>query len=111
MGADSWSEITTWRDWERLLTLINHVVVSRPGHDLEEYSAITDRVVDLRGVTDQRVQVDPLETKVFLTDIVMKDISATRIRELASVGEFARLTELVTEPVANYIRKYRIYQE
>src|SRR5262245_46321042 len=30
MGADSWSEITTWREWERLLTIINHIVVTRP---------------------------------------------------------------------------------
>src|SRR5688500_9928846 len=25
MGADSWSEITTWREWERLLKIINHI--------------------------------------------------------------------------------------
>src|SRR5688500_352642 len=24
MGADSWSEITTWREWEHLLGLVNH---------------------------------------------------------------------------------------
>src|SRR5688500_1616761 len=34
MGADSWSEITTWREWERLLTVVNHIVVTRPGYDL-----------------------------------------------------------------------------
>ncbi|MGZ8844779.1 MAG: nicotinate-nucleotide adenylyltransferase, partial [Pyrinomonadaceae bacterium] len=31
MGADSWSEITTWRDWRRLLTMCDHIVVTRPG--------------------------------------------------------------------------------
>src|SRR6185295_8018246 len=30
MGADSWSEIKTWRDWERLLKITNHIVVTRP---------------------------------------------------------------------------------
>ena len=33
MGADSWSEITTWREWERLLTMTNHIVVTRPGYE------------------------------------------------------------------------------
>jgi len=33
MGADSWSEITTWREWERLLTITNHIVVTRPGYE------------------------------------------------------------------------------
>ena len=31
MGADSWMEITSWREWERLLALSNHIVVTRPG--------------------------------------------------------------------------------
>ena len=46
MGADSWAEITTWREWERLLSMTNHIVVTRPGYDPEtahigalEYSA------------------------------------------------------------------------
>src|SRR6185436_7985459 len=34
MGADSWSEITTWREWQRLATLANLIVVTRPGHDI-----------------------------------------------------------------------------
>jgi len=51
MGADSWSEITTWRDWERLLTMTNHIVVARPGYDIaagENSSLLRDRIIDLR---------------------------------------------------------------
>src|SRR6185295_3779266 len=36
MCADSWSEITTWREWQRLLTTINHIVVTRPGHQVDQ---------------------------------------------------------------------------
>ena len=35
MGADSWSEIDTWREWKRLLTMTNHIVVTRPGYEPE----------------------------------------------------------------------------
>ena len=93
MGADSWSEITTWRDWERLLTMINHIVVTRPG-----YEASTPHV----GAVGERV--------VF-TDAVMMDVSATNIRRLASEGRYDELDRLLPGPVLEYIRKYGIYRE
>ena len=31
MGADSWMEITTWREWKTVLSLTDHIVVTRPG--------------------------------------------------------------------------------
>src|SRR5689334_6431668 len=51
MGADSWSEITTWREWERLLSMTNHIVVTRPGYEpvTTHVGAIAERVVDVRG--------------------------------------------------------------
>src|SRR5215211_6847139 len=86
MGADSWSEITTWREWERLLSTANHIVVTRPGYDpaATHVGAIGDRIVDLRdGKTPPRTLVGK---KIFFTDVVMKDVSATSIRRLASEG-------------------------
>jgi nicotinate-nucleotide adenylyltransferase len=92
MGADSWSEITTWRDWERLLKMTNHIVVTRPGYD---------------------VPAAPmgLGERVFFTDVVMTDISATNIRRLAREGRIDELKKWVPEAVVNYIKKYGIYRE
>jgi len=92
MGADSWSEITTWRDWERLLTMTNHIVVTRPGYEVPPAP---------RGTGD----------RIFFTDAVMKDISATNIRRLASAGRHEELKDLVPQTVANYIKKYQIYRD
>ena len=92
MGADSWSEIKTWREWERLLGMINHIVVTRPGYEVAAAPA-------------------ELKQRVFFTDAVMKDISATNIRRLASEGRTEELAKLVPEPVAEYIRKYQIYRD
>ena len=89
MGADSWAEITTWREWERLLTLINYIVVNRPGYE--------------RGTAHA--------PNVFFTDVVMNDASATNIRRLAREGRMEELTGFLTEPVLEYIKKYRIYRE
>ena len=111
MGADSWSEITTWREWERLLTMTNHIVVTRPGYEpvTSHVGAISERVVDLRG-SQSPVRIAGAK-QIFLTDVVMKDVSATNIRRLASEGRFGELTGLVPGPVLEYIKKYKIYRE
>jgi len=108
MGADSWSEITTWREWERLLTMTNHIVVTRPGYEptTKHVGAISERIVDARagrGAVGQK--------GIFFTDVVMNDVSATNIRRLASAGRTDELEKLVPGPVLEYIKKYGIYQE
>ena len=111
MGADSWSEIKTWQDWNRLLTMVNHIVVTRPGYDIDGPNEVRERIVDLR--VDKSVNSSFIEndTRIYLTDVVMRDVSATQIRSLAVERRFRELTQFVPESVANYIQKYAIYQE
>ncbi|HKU73732.1 MAG TPA: nicotinate-nucleotide adenylyltransferase [Pyrinomonadaceae bacterium] len=111
MGADSWSEITTWREWERLLTMTNHIVVTRPGYEplTTHVGAVGERIVDLRGLKISRKGAKA--QSIFFTDAVMKDVSATKIRRLASEGRFEELTDLLPGPVLEYIKKYGIYRE
>lgn len=115
MGADSWSEITTWREWERLLVLVNHIVVTRPGYeiDLEILPAeLRKRVVDLRGTSQQSKLISGGDEKrIFITDIVMRDVSSTDIRRAVRENKLDELSELVSRPVAKYIKKYELYRE
>jgi nicotinate-nucleotide adenylyltransferase len=114
MGADSWSELTTWREWQRLMTLANLIVVTRPGYEVfvaqadEETAA---RVVDVRGVTEARSlpALEPGALSVFITDAVMHDVSATQVRLAANSNE--DLGKLVPLEVADYIRKYGLYRK
>lgn len=92
MGADSWTEITTWRSWEKLTTLAHLIVVTRPGFKLE--------------VPDP----EPGSKQVFVSDVVMMDVSATQVREAAREGDREKLDKLVPLDVANYIRKYGLYR-
>jgi nicotinic acid mononucleotide adenylyltransferase len=110
MGADSWVEITTWRDWKRLLTMVNHIVVTRPGYELIGPAEVSDRIIDLRS-NDKQVVTDDQGKKIYLTDVVMKDVSATRVRALASKGLYDELVTLLSPTVVKYIEKYGIYQE
>jgi nicotinate-nucleotide adenylyltransferase len=109
MGADSWSEITTWLEWERLLSMTNHIVVTRPGYEpvRTHVGTISERIVDLRGGQSPRVERDP---KIYFTDVVMKDVSATNLRRLVGEGRIDELTGLVCGPVLEYIKKYGIYK-
>ena len=111
MGADSWSEITTWREWERLLTMTNHIVVTRPGYEpaLTHVGAVGERIVDLRGGVT-KATTSRRTPGIYFTDVVMKDVSATRIRQLAGEGRSDELTGLLPTPVLEYIKKYGIYK-
>lgn len=114
IGADSWSEITTWHDWQRLLKMVDLIVVTRPGYELSEKAPNgVGRVVDMRGKSSAEISaVLDIDSgpDVFLTDAVMMDISATAIRAAARAGDSQRLREMVPGPVANYIEKYELYQ-
>jgi nicotinate-nucleotide adenylyltransferase len=116
MGADSWSEITTWRNWERLVTMVNHIVVTRPGYDLDVKDVppvLASRIVDLRGPARNVPELagNSEDAKVFFTDAVMMDISATDIRAAACESDRERLRKLVPVPVAEYITKYGLYKD
>ena len=92
MGADSWSEITTWRDWEKLTTLANLIVVTRPGFKVET------------------PEPQPGKKDVLVSDAVMLDVSATDVRKAAREEDGKQLDKLVPLEVANYIRKYGLYR-
>jgi nicotinate-nucleotide adenylyltransferase len=116
MGADSWLEITTWREWERVLALSNHIVVVRPGYELSaEHVApeIRERIVDLRRIggegASQKIDSHD-DAKIYVTDAVNMDVSATMIRRAVREGRETDWINWVAPPVADYIRKYELYR-
>lgn len=116
MGADSWAEITTWREWERLLAMTNHIVVTRPGFEpaTTQVGEHAERIVDLRNslerVDNEAVPGSHIGNRIFFTDAVMNDASATNIRRLASEGRAHELDKLLPRAVLQYIEKYGIYR-
>ncbi len=115
MGADSWTEITSWREWEMLLALVNHIVVTRPGYQFSANDvgpAVAARVADLRGRTAKDVSqlIEPGGPKIFVTDAVMHDVSATAVRRAVRDKRVDDLGKLTPLAVAQYITKYRLYR-
>jgi len=111
MGADSWAEITTWFEWEKLLRMCDQIVVTRPGYDLVASPARP--ASDVRGKSEEDVSalIDAdSERQTYFTDAAILEVSATAIRAAARAGDSERLREAVPETVANYIEKYGLYR-
>ena len=115
MGMDSWMEITTWREWERVLSLVNHIVMTRPGYKWSTAHVpprIQERIVDLRGASPEEItrEIEHSEdTKIYVTNAVSIELSSTAIRKAVREGKGTELKNLVPPPVADYIKKYRLY--
>jgi len=114
MGADSWMDVRTWREWEKVLTITNIIVVSRPDVEIG-FSHVTEeirsRVVDLREKSEPGAMATGVrsgEPSIFITDTVNLDISATEIRRKIREND-PSWHEDVPPEVANYIEKYQIY--
>lgn len=90
VGADTWPEMSAWREPERLLSLVEVAVVDRPGAPQGPLAA---PFPDVRGV----VRVDGPSLP----------ISSTAIRDRVRRGLSVRY--LVTDSVADYIAERSLY--
>lgn len=111
MGADSWTDIKTWKQWDDVLKMTDHIVVSRPGYKLNiEHvtEEIRQRIVDLRGSQFDLERSERESESIYFTDSVFFDTSSSELREDLSDGELDREEDLPIE-VAKYIEKYNLY--
>ncbi|MDQ3799464.1 MAG: nicotinate-nucleotide adenylyltransferase [Acidobacteriota bacterium] len=123
MGADSWQDITTWREWEKVLTMTSVIVVTRPDYEIgfsHVTDAIRERIVDLRGNFNAKTQsgedakqktedrIPKTEDRIFITDAVQIDISATEIRRKIRDAAADR-HEFLPPEVIKYVEKYGLY--
>ena len=112
MGADSFQEIDTWREPERLLSSTDVIVITRPGNDVKS-SHLDDRfkctVVDLRErEAELKIPEGADDRRIYLTGYVNNSVSSTEIRRRVRDGE--SIEGLVPPRVADYINKYDLYR-
>lgn len=118
-GGDSLTEVKTWRESEKLLTSYNFVFATRPGtgpvvcKNVLPQKAVS-RVRNLTGLGIVRMRQKIADdnsrgNRIYIVDVDAPDISATRIRRLASNGTSFR--RMVPGTVFEYIRKHHLYGE
>lgn len=111
MGADSWMDIRTWHRWEEVLLQTDHIVVTRPGYGLtfdHVGEAVRSRIKDIRGETSRTAMGS--DAKIYITDAVQFDVSATAIRKDLSEDAVLDRTDDLPDVVAKYIEKYELYR-
>jgi nicotinate-nucleotide adenylyltransferase len=96
LGADAFLDLPQWRSPERLLTLADWIIVSRPGFDLTRLDA-------LALTPAQRARTHLLPTLADPT-------SASSLRRQLAVGApDATLLEGLPRPILTYIQHHHLY--
>lgn len=118
-GIDSFKEIDTWKEPQRLLESCHFIINSRPGYDLmgilETLSpSLMEKVVTIAPETPFRAELlsspEAREGKtfIFLVKTTPVNISSTEIRQ--KVRENRTIKYMVPEMVERYIIKNRLYR-
>ncbi|RLB07954.1 MAG: nicotinate-nicotinamide nucleotide adenylyltransferase [Deltaproteobacteria bacterium] len=106
LGADSFCEIETWRDYRQLFRLCDFIVVSRPNFD-----PLQAKVLESEGfqkdIHEERY-LHPSGHLLYLHRITPIGISSTEIRR--AVREGKSIKYLVPKEVEEYIRRQGLYQ-
>ncbi|MBI5569966.1 MAG: nicotinate-nucleotide adenylyltransferase [Desulfomonile tiedjei] len=109
LGTDSLREIHTWKDHERLFSLANFVVVTRPGVDFR--SAWAELPASLRAQFHESgdEMIHGTSTRLMPAPVEGLKVSSTLIRTLIREGKSIRY--LVTESVRSYIMDRKLYRQ
>ena len=111
LGMDAFAEIETWKEYPKLFSLCNFIVMARPGSGKTPPSSpLPDDLVssfhyDHEGGHWLHESGHTLHVK----EITFLDISSTKIRELAGKGKSVKY--LVPPDVEVYIRTHGLYQK
>jgi nicotinate-nucleotide adenylyltransferase len=106
LGADAFADIATWMHYPAILDRAHFVVISRPGHPVDE---LPQRLADLahrmvRPPLDAISHIDPM---IVLIDAPTANVSSSAIRERRERGE--SIATLVPDPVRQHIEQHGLY--
>ena len=108
LGADSLREIATWKDYQRLFTLANFLVASRPGITFADaWEQIPQGLREAFHV-QECCYVHESGKTLIPTAVQGLDISATEIRAMVKAGKSIRY--LVADSVNAYILQRGLYR-
>lgn len=109
LGADSLREIATWKDYQRLFTLANFLVASRPGIAFADAWEQVPQVLREAFHVQECCYLHESGKTLIPTAVQGLDISATKIRAMVKAGRSIRY--LVTDAVNAYILQRGLYRK
>jgi nicotinate-nucleotide adenylyltransferase len=112
-GIDSFLEIGTWKEWQRLMALCSFVVLSREGCRFRDIAKLAflnapERDLDaLDGREKEQVVIRTGNIRVHLERVPFYDISSTDIRARIRAGRSIKYH--LPEAVEHYIIENKLY--
>lgn len=109
IGVDAFLDLPHWRDYRRLLDLVNFIVVSRPGFEDQEIRNVVPK--DLMAAREARARPHSIrlrESTLYVLRSVNSPVASHHIREAIRAGR--PVSSLVPPLVEQYIRKEGLYR-
>jgi nicotinate-nucleotide adenylyltransferase len=115
IGIDAFLKIAEWKEPEALLGEAEFIVGSRSGHSLAQVAEALPEALRPKQAVSQAFRKQPAQGELvlgpahihFLEDVNVP-VSSTQIRAAAESGR--SLGRFVPDPVAEYIKKMRLYR-
>ncbi len=107
LGADSFLEIHTWKDYATLLDSCDFIVASRPGFRMDALRRVVPRELLRPKAAADRRAIALRRTTIYLLDTVRSNVSATEIRRRLEHSRPIR--GLVPPRVEEYICQQGLY--
>ena len=109
IGADSFNDISTWREYAAIFSLCNMVCVQRPGSTIKSLAVALPVAMAREFCYDSAAKrLDHCSGHgVYALDGVLLDISSSHIRQLVRGGRSIRY--LLPDAVEHYIKEQRLY--
>jgi nicotinate-nucleotide adenylyltransferase len=109
LGADAFSRLEAWKEWQALFALAHIAVATRPGHTLKVGAGSTalDHEFTQRLASFDALKQAPAGA-IVLFNITALDISATAIRHTIAHGNSPRY--LAPSEVLDYIDQHSLYR-
>ena len=112
MGMDSFLQLKSWYEWQRLFDFAHLVVCQRPGWQLDAAHPM-QQILTARSQAHQKTHEGHAKNthknsgQIFPVTITPQDISSTQIREQLAKGEIP--ADLLMPITLDYIQNQRLY--
>lgn len=107
LGADSFLEISTWKNYEALLDSCDFIIASRPGFKLDAFREAIPPYMLSSTAQRERDAISLRKSAAHLLTTVWSHISSTDIRRRRTNRK--SIHALVPAPVEDYILKQALY--
>jgi nicotinate-nucleotide adenylyltransferase len=109
LGQDAFHGIQAWKQWDKLLSLCNFIVITRPGYEIKGLKGILTPNLSAKFKYDKTTDgfVGPSGNTISFRKVIYLDISSSDIRDRVKKGK--SVMYLTPDSVREYIVNHSLY--